>query len=100
MQMATFATPNSLNQPSSASGQSRRRPFAGAQPAETPDPQLVAEVKHEIHALVQEVSQLAAQDISPAEFYGGFLSRIVSAMAAVGGAVWTRADGGQLRVEY
>src|SRR5437868_6100028 len=100
MPMTTFATPNSPHQPSLASAQARRRPFASVQPAEGPDPQLVAEVKHEINALVQEVTQLAAQDLSPGEFYRGFLPRVVSAMAAVGGAVWTRTDGGQLRVEY
>src|SRR4051812_40452232 len=44
-------------------------------------------------------SQLAAQDIAPEEFFGGFLTRVVSAMAAVGGAVWL-ADGGKLKLQY
>src|SRR3954447_7517181 len=98
--MATFTTPNSPHPPAAASAQVRRRPFAVAQSAETPDQQLVSEVKHEINALVQEVTQLASRDIAPADFYRGFLPRVVSAMAAVGGAVWTRSDGGQFRVEF
>src|SRR6185369_1040893 len=65
-----------------------------------PDPHLVAEMKHEINALVQEITRLSAQDISPDEFYSGFLTRIVSAMAAVGGAVWLRADNGSLKLQF
>src|SRR5262245_55812412 len=65
-----------------------------------PDPQLVAEMKHEINALVQEITQLAAQDISPDEFYSGFLTRIVSAMAAMGGAVWVNGENGSLKLQY
>lgn len=65
-----------------------------------PDPQLVAEMKHEINSLVQEITQLASQDISPDEFYSGFLTRIVSAMAAVGGAVWMNGENGALKLQY
>lgn len=98
--MASFTTPNSPHQPTLGPAQARRRSFASTQPTEAPDSQLVAKVKHEINALVQEVTQLASQDIAPADFYRGFLPRVVSAMAAVGGAVWTRTDGGQFRVEF
>jgi len=65
-----------------------------------PDPHLVAEMKHEINTLVQEITHLAAQDVSPEEFYSGFLTRIVSAMAATGGAVWTKAENGSLKLQY
>ncbi len=65
-----------------------------------PDPQLVAEMKHEINALVQEVTLLAGQDISPDAFYSGFLTRIVSAMAAAGGAVWVPGDNGAWKLQY
>lgn len=65
-----------------------------------PDPHLVADMKHEINALVQEISSLAAQDISADQFYSGFLGRVVSAMAAVGGAVWTCGEGGRLKLAY
>jgi multidrug efflux pump subunit AcrA (membrane-fusion protein) len=65
-----------------------------------PDPQLVADAKHEINALVQEIAQLAAEDLAPEEFFRGFLDRIVSAMAAFGGAVWLRGEGGALKSPY
>src|SRR6185369_14234781 len=65
-----------------------------------PDPHLVAEMKHEINALVQEITHLSAQDIAPDEFYGGFLTRIVSAMAAVGGGVWLKTENGSLKLQY
>lgn len=89
--MPTAPTSNFVNHASAPVG-------AGA--AAPPDPQLVADMKQEIRALVQEVSQLAAQDIAPAEFYAGFLARVVAAMAAAGGAVWTVAENGQLKLQH
>ncbi|MBC7853732.1 MAG: HlyD family efflux transporter periplasmic adaptor subunit [Pirellulaceae bacterium] len=68
-------------------------------PPPSPDPLLVQETKNEIRSLVQEIAQLAQQEIPPEEFYAGFLGRIVSAMAAVGGAVWTSGENG-LSVAY
>jgi multidrug efflux pump subunit AcrA (membrane-fusion protein) len=65
-----------------------------------PDPLLVAEMKNEIRALVQEITQLAQSDLAPREFYAAFLSRVVSAMAAVGGAIWTSGEAGRLKLEY
>lgn len=59
-----------------------------------PDPLLVQETKNEIRSLVQEIAKLAQQEVPPEEFYAGFLGRIVSAMAAVGGAVWTNGNNG------
>jgi multidrug efflux pump subunit AcrA (membrane-fusion protein) len=56
-------------------------------------------MKHEINVLVQEITQLAAQDISPDAFFSGFLSRVVAAMAAVGGAVWLVVEGGKLKLQ-
>src|SRR5262245_3954868 len=64
-----------------------------------PDPQLVAEMKQEIRILVEEIAQLATQDITPASFYAGFISRVVAALAAAGGAVWTRGASGKLKLE-
>jgi multidrug efflux pump subunit AcrA (membrane-fusion protein) len=65
-----------------------------------PDPQLVAEMKQEIRVLVQEIAELAAGDIAPGEFYAGFLTRVVSAMAAVGGALWIKGESGKLKLAY
>jgi multidrug efflux pump subunit AcrA (membrane-fusion protein) len=68
--------------------------------AGAPDPQLVADMKHEIRALVEEIGQLASQDISPGEFFAGFLRRVVAAMGAAGGAVWMVAESGKLKLEH
>ncbi|HEY2413480.1 MAG TPA: HlyD family efflux transporter periplasmic adaptor subunit [Pirellulaceae bacterium] len=81
-------------QPRRANGPADGNPTLG------PDPQLVAEMKHEINALVQEITKLSAQDISPDEFYSGLLARIVSAMAATGGAVWLKTENGQLKLQF
>lgn len=64
-----------------------------------PDPSLVQEVKNEIRTLVSEVAQLADSAVSQGEFFDGLLARIVSAMAAVGGVVWTVRDGGNLEAQ-
>jgi multidrug efflux pump subunit AcrA (membrane-fusion protein) len=98
--MATVSTANTLKQASPTAGQTQQRLDPGADVAAAPDPQLVAEMKHEINALVQEITRLAGADISPEEFYCGFLGRVVSSMAAVGGAVWTPAESGRLALQY
>ncbi len=98
--MATVSTANSLNQAAMNAGQSARRLPVEGDAAAAPDAQLVSEMKHEISALVQEITRLAAADISPDEFYSGFLGRVVSAMAAVGGAVWTPGESGRLKLQY
>jgi multidrug efflux pump subunit AcrA (membrane-fusion protein) len=64
------------------------------------NPELIEETKQQIRGLVNEIAQLARQDISAAEFYAEFLNRVVSALAAVGGAVWTVTEGGGLQLEY
>ena len=48
------------------------------------DPQLVEQTKQQIRSLVAEIAQLAKEDVAPQEFYGQFLPRVVSALAAVG----------------
>src|SRR5262249_44852671 len=64
------------------------------------NPELIEQTKQQIRGLVNEIAQLARQDIAAAEFYSEFLNRVVSALAAVGGAVWTAAEGGGLQLEY
>ncbi|MEX0866514.1 MAG: HlyD family efflux transporter periplasmic adaptor subunit [Pirellulales bacterium] len=64
------------------------------------DPSTVDQTKQQIRNLVGEVAQLAKSDIEPAEFYDALLHRIVSALAAVGGAVWTVEPGGNLKLAY
>jgi hypothetical protein len=50
----------------------------------------------QIHALIAEVSSLSRAKIGPREFYTEFLRRVLAAMAAVAGAVWTVSDEGRL----
>lgn len=64
------------------------------------DPELVEQTKQQIRSLVGEIAQLARQDIGAQEFYSEFLNRVVSALAATGGAVWTPSEGGGLQLDY
>jgi multidrug efflux pump subunit AcrA (membrane-fusion protein) len=62
------------------------------------DPSLIEETKAQIRSLVNEISLLAKQDLAPHEFYGEFLNRVVSALAAVGGAVWAINETGAMEL--
>ena len=64
------------------------------------DADQVERAKREIQGLVQEIAELSRTDISPAEFYNAMLNKVVSALAAPGGAVWTIADNGGLQLAY
>lgn len=64
------------------------------------DPHLIEQTKQQIRALVSEISQLSKTDVAPEEFYGQFLPRVVSALAAAGGAVWTVNPEGRLALQY
>lgn len=56
---------------------------------QSPDPQSVEETKQQIRTLVGEIASLTRQNLEPTEFYSEFLQRVITALAAVGGAVWT-----------
>ena len=64
------------------------------------DPQLIEQTKQQIRSLVAEIAQLTKTNVAPEEFYGQFLPRVVSALAAVGGAVWTLNPEGRLALQY
>jgi multidrug efflux pump subunit AcrA (membrane-fusion protein) len=64
------------------------------------DPELVEQTKQQIRNLVREIAQISKSEIGPQEFYDAVLNRIVVALAAVGGAVWTITESGQLTLEY
>src|SRR5262245_49698513 len=64
------------------------------------NPRAVEETKQQIRGLVDEISALSRQNLPPEEYYGEFLKRVVEALAAVGGAVWTLAEGNQLQLAY
>ena len=58
------------------------------------------EAWRQIDELVEAVAGLSTSDLAPSEFYAGLMDRIVPALAAVGGAVWTSSPEVGLRLEY
>jgi hypothetical protein len=64
------------------------------------DADQVERAKREIQGLVQEISELSRSEASPAEFYDAMLNKVVAALAAPGGAVWTVSEGGGLQLAY
>jgi len=64
------------------------------------DPQAVEETKRQIRGLVNEITQLTRQNLEPTVFYGEFLQRVISALAAIGGAVWMIREGKGLELAY
>ncbi len=67
---------------------------------ETLDPKQVAAARSRIRVLMAEMAQLAKAGLAPQEFHGELLSRVVSAVHAVGGAVWMRQADGSMALEY
>ena len=69
-------------------------------PATAPDPSLVEQTRREIQQIASEISDLARQDLLPAEFYARYLPAVVSALGALGGAVWKVGEAGELTLEF
>lgn len=65
-----------------------------------PSPETIEQTKQQIRGLVGEIAQLAKSELSADQFYAEFLKRVVDALAAVGGAVWTLAEGGRPKLQY
>jgi len=81
--------------------------FVPLQPASAPDqppgpidPELIDRTRREIREILDEIDRLAESDVSLAEFQEAFLNRVVSALAAVGGAIWMAGDDGALKLQY
>src|SRR5208282_4292082 len=68
--------------------------------SEPPDDRLIEQTRQQIQALVGEISQLSRQNVAPTQFYCEFLNRVVSALAAIGGVIWTTGENGQLGLQY
>jgi hypothetical protein len=64
------------------------------------DQELVEQTKQQIRNLVREIAQISKSEVGPQEFYDAVLNRVVTALAAIGGAVWTVTESGQLALEY
>jgi len=68
--------------------------------SDSPDEDAVLRAKQEIQSLVQEVVELSRSEVEPAEFYAAIMDKSISALAAVGGVVWTQEEGAGLQLEY
>ena len=75
-------------------------PSASSERSASVDADQVERAKREIQGLVHEIAELSRSQISPAEFYDALLNKVVAALAAPGGAVWTISDAGGLQLEY
>ena len=64
------------------------------------DPDLVQQTRLEIRRLVREITRICQSDIALDDFYEAFLGCVVSALAAVGGAIWLREANGRIRLRY
>ncbi len=64
------------------------------------DPNAIEGAKRQIRSLVDEIAKLSKQDLDPQIYYGEFLQRVVTALAAVGGAVWTLNQDRRLRLDF
>ncbi|TWU57605.1 biotin/lipoyl-binding protein [Rubripirellula reticaptiva] len=62
--------------------------------------QTVEETKAQIRGLVNEIATLAKSGATADEFYSELLSRIITALAAAGGAIWLLDEDRQLRLQY
>ena len=60
----------------------------------------IEQTKQQIRALVGEIAQLSKSELSADDYYAAFLQRVVSALAAVGGAVWLVGEGKRARLSY
>lgn len=70
-----------------------------SQPA-APDDDAIRRAKAEIQSIVRQITELSRQDISPERYYEEFLNKVVSALAAPGGAIWTVSETGQIQLGY
>jgi multidrug efflux pump subunit AcrA (membrane-fusion protein) len=66
----------------------------------TVNQQTVEETKQQIRGLVNEIAALAKSGATAEEFYPEFLQRIVTALAAAGGAIWLLDEDRQLKLQY
>ena len=69
-----------------------------------PDPNvdvnLIEQTRRQINKLVEEIARLSEMELPPANYYGEFLQRVVTAVAAPAGAVWIRNPQGHLMLMY
>ncbi|MCI0380467.1 MAG: hypothetical protein L0215_23015 [Gemmataceae bacterium] len=69
-----------------------------------PDPQVdlqqIEQARRQINRLAEEIAQLSETELTPPEYYGEFLQRVMAAIQAPAGAVWVRTPQGNLQLQY
>jgi hypothetical protein len=60
----------------------------------------VEETRRHIQRLFEEVARLSELDLLPPDYFGEFLKRVLTALAARHGAVWMRTPQGHLQLQY
>lgn len=65
----------------------------------SPSQESVEETKRQIRTLVNEISEMSKTDMPADDYYPAVLQRVVSALAAVGGAIWEIENNG-LKLRY
>ncbi len=64
------------------------------------DSNLLEQTRRQINRLVEEITKLSESDLPPTEFYGEFLNRVLTAVAAPAGAIWIKTPQGNLQLQY
>ena len=62
--------------------------------------QQMEHARSQLLRLRQEIAQLSEADLSPPEYYGEFLQRVMNAIGAPAGAVWIRTPQGNFQLQY
>lgn len=68
--------------------------------ASQPDDDAVNRAKQEIQSLVQDVVALSKSEIEEVDFFAALLEKSISALAAIGGVVWTLEEGQPFKLQY
>ncbi len=68
--------------------------------ASGPSDENVENTKRHIRTLVNEITELSKSDAKSAEYYPAVLQRIISALAAAGGAIWLVDGEGNMRLAH
>lgn len=65
-----------------------------------PDDDAVRRAKQEIQSLVQELVALSRSEVEESDFYAALLEKSISALAAIGGVVWTIEEGQPFKLQH
>ncbi len=64
------------------------------------DPKLIEQARKQVNRLADEIARLSEMEMSPGEYFGEFLQRVLAAVAAPAGAIWIRTAQGNLQLQY